>query len=198
MNIVDNLFAQIGIVFIQWAVAGLGFLIALAMIWHWRQRRSDIMCETWEMFLPSNKKTEDIEDFFRSVSGVPKPGMLEPAHTITIDRFSDYTGTHTYITTPGRISAQLDELLYQHLDATLEPVERNQDPIRTTVWDKAVELSLRGFNEPLRIGAPEGVAATFEAHLRGVPENHAKNIQIVLVPDRPRTPTADDREKVTG
>jgi hypothetical protein len=115
-------------------------------------------------------------NFCGPLSGMPKPGVLEPAHTITIDRYRDYTGIHTYITTSGRVSAQFDELLYQHLDATLEPVEREVDPIRTTVWNKAVELSLKGFKKPLRIGTPEGVASTFEAHLQGVPEGHAKKI----------------------
>jgi hypothetical protein len=193
----SQLFAEVGIPFIEWSVAALCFLAALNAVWLWRQRRSDIMRETYEIFFPSTMKHEQVLNFMRSLSGLPKPGFLQPAQAICIDRFADNTGEHFYLTTPGATSARMDELAYQHLDVTLEPVERHVDPIRRTVWAKVLELSLRGFNEPLRIGTPEGVAATFGAQFKNIPEGHAVAMQYLFIPDHPRRPTNDDRTKVT-
>jgi hypothetical protein len=125
-NLMGQLFSEIVIPFVEWSVLALGFLTALSLIWHWRQRRSDIMRETYEVFYPST--AHDGKDFLRSLSGLPKPVMLEPAQTTTFDRVADNTGEHSYATTSGRTSARFDELFYQQLDVTLEPVEREDDP----------------------------------------------------------------------
>jgi hypothetical protein len=153
------------------------------------------MRETYEVFIPANKTYEDVVDLMRSWSSLPKPHLGRAIQAICLDRFADYSGEHLYLTIAGRTSARVDELFYQQLDATLEPVE--YDPIAETSWDSAVELALSGYNVPLRIGTPTGVAGTFSAHLKNIPEGHSVCMQFVISAEDARTPTADDRDKVT-
>jgi hypothetical protein len=137
---------DLGIPFIEAGALGLGAIGSLTWYWHQQQRRSDHMRETFD--LPSTMTHEQILNFTRSLSGFPTPGMLSPAQTVTIDRYIDSRGERFFLTTPHSNVANLDELAYQHLEVTLEPVEREDDPIRTTTWTSAAELSLRGRRTP--------------------------------------------------
>jgi hypothetical protein len=195
MDVQTQLYYEVVIPFIQYSVLALCLLAALSLLGWWRQRRSDVMRETYEIFTPSNKTYEDVVDLMRSWSSLPKPRLGKAIQAICLDRFADYSGEHLYLTIAGRTSARLDELFYQHLDATLEPVE--YDPVKETVWDKAVELSLSGYKVPLRIGTPTGVAGTFSAHLKNIPDGHSVCMQFVISSEGARTPTPDDRDKVT-
>ena len=192
----NQLFAEVGIPFLEWSVAAGGAVVALNQVWLWRQRRSDIMRETYEVGA-GNISYEKSLAFWRSTSGLPKPGPLDPAQATCFERYADFSGEHFYLTTPGSdFYDTVDELALHQLGVELERVERPKDPIRNSRW-KAVELSLRGFSEPLRIGTPEGVAATFGVPFANIPQGHAVVMQIVMFPDHPRKPTKDDREKVT-
>jgi DNA helicase HerA-like ATPase len=93
------------------------------------------------------------------------------------------------------VAARIDELFYQHIDGTMELVSPENDVIARTKWGKAVELSLRGFDTPLRIMDPEGVAASVGAQFKDIFDG-AVVMQIIVTPDRPRRPTANDKEKV--
>ena len=162
MDLQTEIYYRVVIPFIQYSVLALGLLAALALVGWLRQRRSDVMAETYEVFMPPAKKADGLNDLVRSWSGVAKPRLGKPVQTIRLDRYKNYTGVHWYLTVAGRTAGPIDQLFYQY-GATLEPVEH--DPIKETKWDKVFELGLTGNDVPLRIGTPEGVAASFDAAL---------------------------------
>jgi len=193
MDLQTEIYYRVVIPFIQYSVLALGLLAALALVGWLRQRRSDVMAETYEVFMPPAKKADGLNDLVRSWSGVAKPRLGKPVQTIRLDRYKNYTGVHWYLTVAGRTAGPIDQLFYQY-GATLEPVEH--DPIKETKWDKVFELGLTGNDVPLRIGTPEGVAASFDAALENIPPDHAGCISFVIAPEHARRPTPDDAQKV--
>ena len=92
----NQLFTEVGIPFLEWSVAAGGAVVALNQVWLWRQRRSDIMRETYEIFFPSTMTHEKVLNFIRSLSACLNPtgcsrlkrsastaSLTSPASTIT-------------------------------------------------------------------------------------------------------------------
>jgi hypothetical protein len=98
MDVQTELYYNVGIPFIQYSVLALCVLAALSLIGWRRQRRSDVMAETYELHMPPSKKFEDLLDLGRSWSGLPKPRLGKPIQTIRIDRYKNYSGIHWYLT----------------------------------------------------------------------------------------------------
>lgn len=196
MDATAQILADVVIPFIQWSIFGLGFVLAVHLIQLYMQRRSDHMRETYELFFPSTMGHEQVMNFLRSLSGLPKSRFIEPARAVSLERYTaNNNGERFFLRTPGRVAARIDELFYQHIDGTMELISPQDDPVARMKWTKAVELSLRGFEKPLRIGNPEGVSASVGAQFRNI--TGAVVQQIIITPDRPRVPTANDKDKVS-
>lgn len=195
MDITSQIIADVVIPFIMWAVIGLCVVAALNLIWLYLQRRSDHMRETYELFFPSTMGHEQVMNFLRSLSGLPKAQLIEPVRGVSLERYADDKGERFFLRTPGRVAARIDELFYQHIDGTMELLNPQDDPVARTKWSRAVELSLSGFNVPLRVKDPKGVSASVGAQFKNI-TGGAVVMQIVITPDAPRKPTKDDAEKV--
>lgn len=164
------------------------------------QRQADKLRQTYELFFPSTMGHEQVLAFIRSLSGLPKPKFLKPVYGVSFERYADDKGERYFLHTPGKIAARLDELFYEHIDGSMEPIKPEDDPVARTVWVKATELAMSGgqagLNMPLRIMSVDGTAKSMGAQFKNMAAGEAVVLQWVIFPDRARAATADDKDKV--
>lgn len=174
-----------------------GALVGLiGMIRNAEQKSADRFRTTYELFFPASMGPEQVLNFIRSLSGLPKPKVLQPTWAVSFERYSSERGERYFVHLPGPVSARLDELMYVHLDVSLEPVKPEDDPIRTTRWEKAIELGMRGINKPLNIHKPEATAASMDAQFKSLAPGEAVVLQHVLFPSHPQAPTEANKAKL--
>lgn len=178
------------------AVLGGALITLIGMIRNAEQRHADKLRTTYELFFPGTMSHANVLAFLRSLAGLPKPKLLQPTYAVSFERYADERGERYFVHLPGRIAARLDELFYGHIDGSLEPVKPEDDPVRQTHWDHAVELGMRGINKPLRIASPEATAVSMDAQFKNMSAGEAVCMQWVLFPARPTSPTATDKDKV--
>jgi hypothetical protein len=191
-----SLLYDIAIPAAEWSVFAIGLVAATILIREYSQRRADQRRDTFELFFPSTMGHEQVLAFIRSLSGIYKAGMFSPTHTITFERYANAAGERFFMRTSGADTVRLDELFYELVDGSIEPIDPEDDPVRNTKWTRSVELGLHGVLKPLRILSVQGTAASLGAQFRNIEEGNAVVLQWSIFPDHPRASTSDDKAKV--
>jgi len=191
---------DIVVTFVEFTVVGFALIAGIFLVRNAAQGKSDHMRQTYELFFPGTMGHEQMLLFIRSLSGLPKPRFLQPTYAVSFERYADEKGERYFLHTPGKIAARLDELFYEHIDGSMEPVKAEDDPIVRTPWTQAPELTMTGgqagLTTPLRVISPGGTARSMGAQFKNISAGEAVVLQWVIFPDRPRAATADDEEKV--
>jgi hypothetical protein len=162
------------------------------------QHKADHMRRTYEVVFPRGMTHTQVLDFVRSVLGeLPRPGVLEPTYSVVFEKFADSNGKKYYFHVPGHVSKKFDKLLDKKIEGiAIDPVTGADDKVAAKAWDLAYEITMQGTESPLRILVSEHVAASIDVNFDALDQDEALVLQWVVIPDRPRQPTAADKDKV--
>jgi hypothetical protein len=193
---------------IELGVAGIGCAFFISSLRGFDQTRVDRFRRTFEV-TPNSLGPDPLLNFTRSLSSLPRPRFLGAISALALEHYADHTGERFFVHVGFDHQVNVDQLLLEHTGVTLEPIDPLDDIVGRKRWDKAVELSIEspGFRwlagrkhshltTPLRIIDAKAVAATMGAPFKNIAEGEAVVLQWQLFPDRPRTPTAEDKAKV--
>jgi hypothetical protein len=175
------------------ALVGLG--IALIGVIRWVrlrfQKAADRMRRTYLISFPRSMSHDEVLAFVRSLSGMPAPKFLQPVHGVVFETYADVNGIKHLLHIPGHVHEDVDGWLTTHINgASLTPLSDQDDPVANTVW-QGVELSMRGADTPIRIGTPEGVAATVLSAFSTLPADSAVVLQWILFRGHHQAPVGD-------
>jgi hypothetical protein len=161
------------------------------------QVMADRMRRTYELTFPRGMTQIQVLDFVTSILGeLPRQRTLHPAYAVSFEKYADHEGKHYYLHVPGHVSTKVDKLLSKKIDGiSIEVAER--DPVHSTNWLETIEFTMRGTTTPLRISAASQVASSIDANFDDLDKDEALVMQWIIVPDIPRRPTPEDKDKVS-
>lgn len=162
------------------------------------QIMADRYRSTFQLDFPSTITHDAILDFVRSVVGeLPRPTIIEPAYAISFEKYADHNGKKYFLHVPGHVRTKVDKLLSKKIDGIgIEPVKPSDDLVRTTFWDRALELTMMGTGA-FRVMSAPGAASSIDANFDDLAEDEALVMQWVIIPDGPRKSTPETKDKVS-
>jgi Type IV secretion-system coupling protein DNA-binding domain len=170
----------------------------LLFVWQLRlilQRRADRMRRTFELSFPAGMDHAQVLAFIRSLSGLPGPRLLQPVQAIVFETYADENGVRNYIHIPGHVNSRVDNLLEEHIDGIgITPIDH--DYVATTDWH-AVELSMKGVDEQLRVEHARDIATSIRAGFKTLSKGEAAVLQWIVWRDAPRKPTPEAKVKLS-
>jgi hypothetical protein len=183
--------------FVISASAGFGLIVLVFLIRLHYQLEADVKRQTYELCFPSGMTKHDLMEFVPSLSTVPKPGFLRPLYPVVFEHYADHLGSRYFLSTPGGAEESVDKLFLEHIKGQMELVD--VDPVAETVWDAAREYntSVGALTNTFRITSMEGAAATIGTAFKDLQAGEIKVMQWTILPDRPRRPTPENKDKVS-
>lgn len=185
---------------------------------HEAQVLADRTQETYELFFPAQMKLDTVLNALRGLHSLDKPEtfslanpkLINPVFPIFFEHYADHMGERFFISVPHHMHQRLDALLEEHLDMVIEAIKPEDDPIKQTQWQAAMEIkihhswldSIMGVPAPtqlFKIKDPEGSAATIGAKFKRLVEGERAAMVWGLYPDSPRKPmTPEEKDKLSG
>lgn len=221
VNQIQSAFTLLAISFSESAFAGLALVAIVGIVLlggvfltiQSAQRQADIMRRTYEIRFHGPISHKQELAFIRALTSLPSPKPLQPVYAVSFERYGTETGERFFLHTPGRISTGIDELIGELLNASLEEIADDDDPVAKTKWEAGLELSMNGgpgqqlktlwnggssqhLLKSLRILDVEGTAGSMSAKFKSLPTGTANVLQIQIFPDRPRGAAEGDKDKV--
>jgi hypothetical protein len=158
-----------------------------------QQRQADATRRTYVATYPRDVAHVGVLNFFRGLSGLPKPSLLSPVHAVVFEAYADETGIKHFVSIPGHVVADVEGQLRTHVaGAALTPLEAERDPVARTAWTHATEYGTSAAHVPLRIEAPEAIIATILSNFHPLKPGQAVVMQWVVTPTRGTPPSASN------
>lgn len=164
-----------------------------AYIRYRQQVKADRMHRTYELHFPGEGNLDKIYGTFRAFSGLDRPDVLKPIHTISIEEYSDYNGIRYLMHIAGHMHERVDTWLQEHLDVVVEELKDSEDPVRNTDWTKAVELSLG--SKPLNVKDPHIDSISTGVRFKHMLEDEKLARQWIIFPASKHAPTPETKDK---
>lgn len=153
------------------------------------------MRRTYEVTFPSTMGQDHVLAFLRSLSGLPRPKLLQPVHAIVFETYGDQNGVRNFIHIPGHVNSRVDNLLEEHIDGIgITPID--QDLVATTDWT-AIELGMRGTDEQLRVKNAKDIATSIRAGFKTLSKGESAVLQWIVWRDEHRKPTPEAKDKLS-
>lgn len=189
--------SELQIIFLEVSVLGLACVAAIWLVRQLLQRRADKMRKTYSLTFPAGMEQAQVLDFVRSVmSQLPRPKILQPAYAVAFETYADHAGKHHYLHVPGHVSIKVDKLLNKKIAGIgIEQLKDADDLVLTRQWQTAIEIGMSG-DKKFRIMEPAHLAASIDVNFDSLDQDEALVLQWVVIPDRARRPTPEDKTKV--